>query len=272
MPLPRMRMKKATSAKLTAKKSPTNPFSTKLLRTNRLTTILFLTTSNPASSKTMPVPTKPSVPTPPKCTTMLITRRSASRIPTPPHLRIFRPITILRRTTRHAPAEVVIAPAKVMAEALIAVVTAVVTAAEVGVGVAVADAIAGVGLRAQAWAAAICLLRNTLPLKVANLAEMSREATIIADATREARKIAVASRVVLNLVVPRNAALIIVRLKLSVPPLPALPRKNPFFFPASLWQSIAVSLSPRLLRPLLSRNHTSLNPKLKRRPPVHQAD
>jgi hypothetical protein len=159
-----------------------------------------------------------------------------------------------------------------MAEALIAVVTAVVTGAAVDGGAVVADAIAGGGPRAQVWVAATCLLRNMLPRKVANLAEMNRGATIIADATREARKIAVASRVVLNLVVPRNAALIIVRLMLPVPPPPALPPKNLFFFPASLWQSIAASLSPRLLHPLQSRNHTSRSPKSKRQPPVHQAD
>jgi hypothetical protein len=53
-------------------------------------------------------------------------------------------------------------------------------------------------------------------------------------ATSEARKIAAARRVVSNLVVLRSAALTIARLKLPVPPHPALLRKNPFFSQASL--------------------------------------
>jgi hypothetical protein len=73
----------------------------------------------------------------------------------------------------------------------------------------------------------------------ASLAEMSRaatrtEATITAAATSEVRKIAAANRVVLNRAALRSVALIIARLKLPVPPHPALSRKNPFFSQANL--------------------------------------
>lgn len=95
--------------------------------------------------------------------------------------------------------------------------------------------------------------------KAANLAATSRVAT-----TTVARKTAAALRVVLNLVAQRSAALTIARLKLPVPPHPALSRKSPFFFPASLLPSIAASLWPRLFRQSSSRNLMNRNPKSKK--------
>jgi hypothetical protein len=103
--------------------------------------------------------------------------------------------------------------------------------------------------------------------KAASLAETIRAATITVAKTTAAsgaRKIAAARRAVLNLAVLHSAALTIARLKLPVPPHPALSRKNPFFFPASLWPSIAASLRPRPFRRSSSRNLTNRNQKLKK--------
>jgi len=96
--------------------------------------------------------------------------------------------------------------------------------------------------------------------KAANLEETSPAATIIAAVISAARKIAAASRVVLNRAVPRSAASIIARLKLPVPPHPALSRKNPFFSLASLLPSIAESPQLRLPLQWPSRKFTSRNP------------
>jgi hypothetical protein len=82
-------------------------------------------------------------------------------------------------------------------------------------------------------------------------------------ATSEARKIAEARRAALSLVDQRSAALIIARRKLPVPPHPALQRKNPFFFPASLLPSIVESLQLRRRLPLPSRKFTNRNPTSK---------
>jgi hypothetical protein len=127
----------------------------------------------------------------------------------------------------------VIAVARVTAAAEIVVETVAATVAVADVGDAVADVnvVAGGALRARAWADAICLPPNMLRRK-ASLAETSRVVTI--TAANEAPKIAAVRRAVSNLVVPHSVALIIARLKLPVPPHPALSRKNPFFSPASL--------------------------------------
>jgi len=132
----------------------------------------------------------------------------------------------------------VIAVARVTAAAEIVVETVAATVAVADVGDAVADVnvVAGGALRARAWADAICLPPNMLRRK-ASLAETSRVVTITAartTAANEAPKIAAVRRAVSNLVVPHSVALIIARLKLPVPPHPALSRKNPFFSPASL--------------------------------------
>jgi hypothetical protein len=144
------------------------------------------------------------------------------------------------------------------------VVIAAVTAVVVAVGAAVVDATAEVDLRAQAWAAAICLLRNTLRRK-ASLAETTRAATTTAAAISGARKIAAASRVVLSLVVLPNAALIIARPKQPVPPHPALPRKNPFFSRANPSPSIVASPQSRLRHQWPRRKFVSRNPISKTR-------
>lgn len=163
------------------------------------------------------------------------TLRSASPIRTLPLRRIFRPTTILLRTTRRAPQVAAIAAARILAVAEIVGVT--VAVAAVGAAVADANAVAGT-LKAPASAGAIYLPPNMLRRK-ASLAETSRaatrtEVTITAAATSEVRKIAAANRVVLNRAALRSVALIIARLKLSVPPRPPLSRKNPFFSQASL--------------------------------------
>lgn len=184
--------------------------------------------------------------------------KSDNPIPTPLRRRIFRRNTILLRITRHA-------------------LIAAVIVAEVDAGAAEADAIVAVARKVRV--AGICPPRNMLRRKAVNLAGTIRVATITAAATKEATKLGVASRVDSNLGVPSSAVLTIVAPRIPAQPAPRLPRmlprrqrKNRFFFPASLWRSIAVSLSPRLRRRLSSSNHTSRSLKLKRQPPVHQAD
>jgi hypothetical protein len=206
-----------------------------------------------------------------KVTTNLIPglRKSGNPIPTPLRRRIFPRNTILLRITRRALIVAAIAVAKTTAVAVIV--------AEVDAGAAEADAIVADARRVRA--AEICLPRNMLRRKAVNLGVTIRVATITAAATKEATKLGVASRVDSNLGVPSSTVLTIVAPRIPAQPasrlprmLPRMQRKNRFFFPASLWRSIAASLSPRLLRPLPSRNHTSRSPKSKRQPPVHQAD
>jgi hypothetical protein len=186
------------------------------------------------------VPTKLSAPMLPKCTTMLITPKSDNRIRTLPLRRIFHPITIPLKTTRLALQVAVIVAARITAAAEIVVVTvaATVVVADVGDGVADVNVVAGGALRARAWADAICLPPNMLRRKASPVATTIEVTITVARttvvATSEARKIAAARRVVSNLVVLRSAALTIARLKLPVPPHPALLRKNPFFSQASL--------------------------------------
>jgi hypothetical protein len=174
---------------------------------------------------------------------MLITPKSDNRIRTLPLRRIFLPITIPLRTTRLALQAVVIAAARITAAAEIVVetvvetVAATVVVADVGDGVADVNVVAGGALRARAWADAICLPLNMLRRKASPVATTIEVTITVARttvvATSEARKIAAARRVVSNLVVLRSAALTIARLKLPVPPHPALLRKNPFFSQAS---------------------------------------
>jgi hypothetical protein len=135
-----------------------------------------------------------------------------------------------------------------------------VTAAVVAAGAVVADAIVADARKARASAAATCRLPSTLRPKAANLAVTSHAATKIVAAISAALKIAVASLVVLNRVAPRSAALIIARRKLPVPPRPALPRKNPFFFLASLLPSIVANPYLRLRLQWPNRRFTSRNP------------
>jgi hypothetical protein len=138
----------------------------------------------------------------------------------------------------------------VVTGAVIAAVTAVVAAD----GAVVVDAIAAdARRRARALAVAISRLPNTLPRKAAILAATSRAVTIIVDAINEVRKTAAARHAVLSLVARRSVALTIARPKLPVPPHPVLSRKNPFFFPASLSQSIVASPLLRLRLPWPSR-------------------
>jgi hypothetical protein len=130
--------------------------------------------------------------------------------------------------------EEAIAVARITAAAGIVVVTVAATAVVADVGVVVVDVnVAADGRRVRTWVAAICLPPNMLRRKVANLAETILVVTTTAartTAASEARKIAAARRVDSNRAVPRSVALIIARPKL---PHPALPRKNPFFFPAN---------------------------------------
>ena len=202
----------------------------------------------------------------PKFTTMLITPKSASPILTLPLLRIFLPTTIPLRTTRRARLAVeAIAAARITAAAEIVVVTAVaiVVVADVGAAVADVNEVAD-ARRDRMWVVAICLPPNMLRRKAASLAETILVVTTTVarrTAASEARKIAAARRVDLNRAVPRSAALIIARLKL---PHPALPRKNPFFFPANLSPSIVASLRPRPFRLSSNRNLTSRNQKSKK--------
>ena len=124
--------------------------------------------------------------------------------------------------------------ARITAAAGIVVVTAVATVVVADVGAAVADVnVAADGRRVRMWAAVICLPPNMLRRKAASLAETILVVTTTVartTAVSEARKIAAARRVDSNRAVPRSVALIIARPKLLHP---ALPRKNPFFFPAN---------------------------------------
>lgn len=162
-----------------------------------------------------------------------------------------------------------IAAARITDAAEIVVVTAGATVVAADVGAAVVDVnVVVVGAR-RVPADAICLPPNMLRRKVASRAETIRVVTTTVartTAAREARKIAAARRVVLNLAVPRSVALITARQKL---PHPALPRRNPFFCPASLWPSIVVSLRLRPFRLSLNRNLTSRNPKSKKQLRAH---
>ncbi len=128
---------------------------------------------------------------------------------------------------RRAPTAVTIAAARITAVAVIEEVIVAVTADAVDVGAVVADAIVAVVPRVLVDAT--CLPPNTPHRRAANHAAMK-----IAVAISEARKIAAASRVVSSLVALRSAVLTIARLKPPVPPRPALPQKNRFFFPANL--------------------------------------
>ena len=153
---------------------------------------------------------------------------------------------------------VAIAAARTMAAAEIVVVTEAATVAVADDGAAVADA-SGAEVARKVPEVAICLLLNMLRRK-ATLVETSRAVTTIAAAISAARKIAGVRRVVLSLAAPHSAALTTVRRKLRVPPLLALPRKNPFFSRANRSPSIVESPQVRLHLQWPSRKFASRNP------------
>lgn len=149
------------------------------------------------------------------------------------------------------------------------VVIVAVTAAVEADGAAVVGAIAAdARRRVPELAVAISRLPNTLLRKAAKLAVTSRAVTIIVATITvavisEVRKIAAARHGVLNLAAQHNAASIIVRRKLPVPPHPNLSRKSPFFSRANLSPSIVPNLSPHLRRRFSNRNRGNRSPKSK---------
>jgi hypothetical protein len=195
---------------------------------------------------------------------MLITRKSASLIRTPPPLKIFHPTTIPLRATRRALPVVaarILAVAEIVAVTVVAIAAATVVVADVGAAVADASAAAAAGaLRVPA--VAISLLPNMLRRKAASLAGTILVVTTTVGRTtaaREVRKIVAVRRVVSNRAVRRSVVLIIARLKLPVPPHQALSRKNPFCFPASRLPNTVESPLLLLRLQLPSRKLTSRN-------------